>query len=86
MDNDAKQGTAAVIENKTQVISRKVWGLENEKQKIVPINADGRVPLRTQKTLKPNVLYATDYTKDVGGETKRAYIQKINNIIETKYI
>lgn len=88
MDNNTEQSTT-IIENKTQVISRKVWDNSLDKPRVVNVNAKGDIPLRVQMSMEKNKLIPTDYIEtEVGhaNEGKRLHIQKINNIIESKYI
>lgn len=89
MDNSSEQGTSVVVENKGSLISRKVWDMEVTKPKVINVNGNGTIPMRVQMKMDKNILIPTDYVEmEVGhaNEGKRLHIQKINNIIESKYI
>lgn len=87
MDNSREQSTAAVVENKGSLLSRKVWDMESTKPKTINVNTNGTIPMRTQMRMESNILIPTDYVEPTGVNAgKRLHIQKINNIVESKYL
>lgn len=78
MVNESKSSTNTnnLIEDKTSLISRKVWDLSRNKT-IIDINTDGSVPLGVRKMIRPNELILTNYIK----EGKRTALTKIDGQI-----
>ena len=89
MDKDREQSTPVVVENKGSLISRKVWDMQTTTDKALNVNGNGTIPMRIQMRMDKNKLIATDYVDNITGSPtigKRLHIQKINNIVESKYI
>lgn len=85
MDANTEQNSRpSVLDPRTNQLSRKVWDMEISKDKVMNINANGTVPMRTQMRMKENIMHLTDYIDSSTG--KRRYVQKINGVIEIKDI
>lgn len=76
VNETGKENGKSVIEQKTQVLSKKVWDLESKKESKLLPTAGGKIGLEQQNQIPENTLVISDYVDPAKPNNKRFFIKR----------